>query len=461
MKPKMHFALFTFPPYVDHYAESWRHPEFMHGGLYTPEAPEVWQREARLLQDMLFDAWFVGDVGAVFNSHQDKADLALRMGTQSVQFFAPLMAQVVADAAPELGVICTVSTGELHPWTAARLLNSMDHLTKGRVGWNVVTGLNPGLTQNLGAELMEHDLRYERCEEYLEVCYKLWESWETNAMVRDAAGGIFVDPGKVHQIDHEGEFFKSRGPLTMPRSPQTYPVIVQAGQSPRGRDLAAKHAEVVFSISPSLPAMQRFYQDVKGRAEKFGRRPEDIAILPGIMPIVGATEAEANEKYELMRSIATVDAGLAWVSGYTGWDFSAYSHDTPVSQLDPTKFHGMQSAFQLSNPNPGSLDSTPYMRKGPETDDPTIAELGMGHAEGVVPKIVGTPSQVADQLEQLFDEGGCDGFMVSAAHHPVSVEEFAPVIAELQRRGRYRTAFEGPTMRERLGTVPLPLSRAR
>ena len=194
--------------------------------------------------------------------------------------------------------------------------------------------------------------------------------------------------------------------------------------------------------------------------ERFGRRPEDLAVLPAVMPIVGATEAEAQEKYETMQSIATVEAGLNWVSGYTGWDFSQVDPATPVSELDPSTFFGVQSAFDAANPGPGDLDVTPYMRKGPESVRPTVADLGMAHAEGIAPKVVGTPGQVADQLERIVDEAGADGFMVSAMHHPGSVREFAPVVEELQRRGRFRTEYEGTTLRDRLGTRPLPLARA-
>ena len=457
-KPDMHFTLFTFPPFVDHYPDAWRHPQNMSGGLYRQLEPDVWKTEARVLQEMLFDAWFVGDVGGIFNSLRDSPDESLRSGTQSVQYFAPIMAQVVADAAPDLGVISTISTSEFHPWTASRMLNSMDHLTGGRAGWNVVTAANPGLMDNLGLERMEHDLRYERCEEYLDVCYRLWQSWDEDALKLDP-NGLFADPSKVHELNFEGEFFKCRGPLTLPRSPQTFPVIVQAGQSPRGRDLAAKHAEVIFSISPSLPAMKDVYDDIKERTGKFGRDPGDLAILPGVMPVVGATEAEAEAKYELLMSLATYEAGLSWVSGFSGWDFGAVDPDTPLSEIDSTQFQGMHSAFQLSSPDPGSLDSTPFLRKGPETGNPTVRDLGLSLAEGITPKIVGTPEQVADQLEQIQDEGGGDGFMISATHHPMSVQEFAPVIAELQRRGRFRTGYEGPTLRERLGTTPLPWAK--
>jgi FMN-dependent oxidoreductase (nitrilotriacetate monooxygenase family) len=455
----LRLTMFTFPPFVHHYAEGWRHPQDMAGGLYLQSEPEVWAREARALEEMKFDALFVGDVGGIFNSHPDGPDQALRLGTQSVQFFAPALAQLAADAAPRLGVISTISTVEMQPWTTARMLNSMDHLTKGRVGWNVVTSANRGLAENLGSEPIGHDQRYEIAEEYLELCYRLWESWDPDALVLDQESGLFADPAKVHEVNFEGEHFRCRGPLAMPRSPQTHPVIVQAGQSDRGRDLAARHAEVMFALTPTLPAMQEHYADVKARLAKFGREPDDLAVLPAVMPIVGASEAEAEEKYATMMSIATVEAGLNWVSGYTGWDFSSVPPETPLSDLDPTEFYGVQSAFTMANPRTGDLDPTPHMRKGPESSAPTVADLGLAHAEGIAPKIVGTAPQVADQLEQIVDENGADGFMVSAVHHPLSAEEFAPVVAELQRRGRFRREYEGSTLRDRLGTRPLPAAR--
>ena len=459
-KQQMRLALFTFPPFVHHYAEAWRHPQDMSGGLYRQAQPAVWAHEARMLEAMKFDALFVGDVGGIFNAHADGPSQALRLGTQSVQFFAPTLASMVAGAAPRLGVMITLSTIELNPWTTARLLNSLDHLTEGRVGWNVVTSANRALAENLGTSPIPHDERYAMAEEYLELCYRLWESWEPDALLLDRVSGLFADPDKVHEVNFEGEHYRCRGPLNMPRSPQTHPVIVQAGQSERGRELAARHAEVMFTITPSLPAMQAHYADVKARMERFGRRPEDLAVLPAVMPIVGATESEAQEKYETMQNIATIEAGLNWVSGYTGWDFASVDAGTPLSELDSSQFFGVQSAFGSANPGPGDLDITPHMRKGPQSAEPTVADLGMAHAEGMAPKIVGTPSQVADQLEQIFDAHGADGFMVSAVHHPLSVEEFAPVVAELQRRGRFRTEYEGRTLRDRLGTRPLPLSRS-
>jgi long-chain alkane monooxygenase len=458
-KPQMKLTMFSFPPYVHHYAEAWRHPMDMSGGVYRQPEPHVWRHEARTLEALKFDALFVGDVGGIFNSHHEGPKQALRLGTQSVQFFAPMLAQVAADAAPHLGVISTLSTVELAPWTTARLLNTMDHLTEGRAGWNVVTSANRGLAENLGSDPVGHDDRYEMAEEYLDLCYRLWESWEPDALILDRSSGRFADPEKVHEVNFAGEYYRSRGPLAMPRSPQVHPVIVQAGQSDRGRDLAAKHAEVMFTITPSLPAMQAHYADVKARLEKFSRRQEDLAVLPAVMPIVGASEAEAEEKYATMMGISTVEAGLNWVTGYTGWDFSSVDPSTPLSQLDPSEFYGVQSAFGMANPGSGDLDPTPHMRKGPESSEPTVADLGLAHAEGIAPKVVGTASQVADQLEQIVDEGGADGFMVSAVHHPLSAEEFAPVVAELQRRGRFRTEYEGKTLRDRLGTRPLPATR--
>lgn len=457
-KKQLHFMLFTFPPFVGHYPSAWRHPSSMAGGSYNYLDPDVWMHEARVLEDMLLDAYFVGDACGIYTGLRNSIETSVKVGSQSIQHFATIFAQMQAMAAPTLGVVSTILTMEHHPFTIARMLQTMDHLTKGRVGWNVVTGINPTTMQHLGKELVEHDRRYDMAEEYMKLCYKLWESWDEGALILDQEKGLFADPNKVHELNFEGEFFKCRGPLTLPRSPQTIPVIVQAGQSSRGRDFGAKHSEAIFTIYPDLQRMKAFYADIKKRMLKFGRDPSDCAVLPGVMPIVGATQTEAEDKYATMQKVGTYEAGFAWLAGSSGMDFSQYEPETPISQFDQSKLPAFQGISEIATPAPGSFEKTPYLRKGPQVEPAklTLKNVVEGYAEGITPKIIGTPIQVADQLEQIVDEGGADGFMLSAVHHPGSMEDFRPVIAELQRRGRFRKQYEGPTLRERLGTTPLP-----
>ena len=360
--------------------------------------------------------------------------------------------------APELGCVSTVNTEELNPWTFARMSATMDHLTKGRVGFNIVTGLNPGgLADNLGTDVREHDARYERAEEFMQVCYGLWQSWDKDALVRDPEKPMFANPDKVRELNFEGEYFRCRGPLQLPRSPQEIPVLFQAGQSPRGRQFAARHAEGIFTISPDLPAMQAYYRDVKDRVVNEGRRESDLAILTGIFPIVGSSESAAQEKYEQLIELATPEAGLAWISGYACYNFAQVPLDTKLSDMDPKDFAGIQSIFELTMAS--SADAarlTPHLYAYPHVAEPTVRDLCLANAQSIVPKVVGTVEQVADQLEQIVDAEGSDGFMFSTVHMPGSIDEFAPVLQALQRRGRFRTAFEGPTLRERLGTRPFP-----
>jgi FMN-dependent oxidoreductase (nitrilotriacetate monooxygenase family) len=457
-KKQLHFTLFTFPPFVHHYPDGWRHPQEMLGGIYDPLGPDIWARVARTLESMKIDAFFVGDGGAIYNSNENSPATSLRYGSQTIEFFAPQFASMVATLAPDLGVVSTVNTEELNPWTMARMASTMDHLTKGRVGFNLVTGLNPGgMADNLGTEVREHDARYERAEEFMKVCYSLWESWDTGALVRDPDQPLFADPDKVHEINFVGEHFRCRGPLQLPRSPQTIPVLFQAGQSPRGRQFAARHAEGIFTISPDLPAMQAYYRDVKDRVANEGRRECDLAILSGIFPIVGSSEAAAKEKYEQLIELATAEAGLAWCSGYACYNFAQVPFDTKLSDLDPKDFAGIQSIFELTMASSADAASqTPYLHAYPHVEEPTVRDLCVANAQSIVPKVVGTVAQVADQLEQIVDSEGSDGFMFSTVHMPGSIDEFAPVIAELQRRGRFRIEFEGPTLRERLGTRPYP-----
>jgi long-chain alkane monooxygenase len=457
-KKQMHFTLFTFPPFVHHYPDGWRHPQEMLGGIYNPLEPDVWARVARTLEAMKVDAFFVGDGGAIYNSNENSPATSLRYGSQTIEFFAPTFVTAVTMMAPELASVATVNTEELNPWTFARMASTMDHLSKGRVGFNIVTGLNPGgLADNLGIELREHDARYERAEEFMQVCYQLWQSWDPDALVRDAALPMFADPDKVHEINFQGEYFQCRGPLQLPRSPQEIPVIFQAGQSPRGRQFAARHAEGVFTISPDLPAMQSYYRDVKDRVANEGRRESDLAILTGIFPIVGVSEAAAQEKYEKLIELATAEAGLAWCSGYASWNFAQVPFDTKLSDLDAKEFAGIQSIFELTMASSADAASkTPHLYAYPHVEEPTVRDLCIANAQSIVPKVVGTVDQVADQMEQIIDAEGADGFMFSTVHMPGSIDELAPVLAELQRRGRFRKAFEGPTLRDRLGTRPLP-----
>ena len=231
----------------------------------------------------------------------------------------------------------------------------------------------------------------------------------------------------------------------------------QAGQSPRGRQFAARHAEGVFTISPDLPAMQAYYRDVKDRVANEGRRESDLAILTGIFPIVGTSEAAAKEKYEQLIDLATVEAGLAWISGYACFNFAQVPLDTKLSEMDSNNFAGIQSIFELTMASSAEAAGlTPYLFAYPHVEEPTVRDLCIANAQSIVPKVVGTVEQVADQLEQIVDAEGSDGFMFSTVHMPGSIDEFAPVLAELQKRGRFRKEFEGPTLRDRLGTRPYP-----
>jgi FMN-dependent oxidoreductase (nitrilotriacetate monooxygenase family) len=461
-KKQMHFTLFTFPPFVHHYPDGWRHPQEMLGGTYNPLEPEIWERVAKTLESMKVDAFFVGDGGAIYNSNENSPATSLRYGSQTLEFFAPQFVSMVAAMAPTLGAVSTINTEELNPWTFSRMAQTMDHLTKGRVGFNIVTGLNPGgLADNLGIDLREHDARYERAEEFMQLCYSLWQSWDKDALVRDAPKQFFADPDKVHELNYVGEHFRCRGPSQLPRSPQEIPVIFQAGQSPRGRQFAARHAEGIFTISPDLPAMQAYYRDVKDRVLGEGRQESDLAILTGIFPIVGSSESAAREKYEQLIELATAEAGLAWCSGYACYNFAQVPFDTKLSDLDPNDFAGIQSIFELTMASSADAASqTPHLYAYPHVAEPTVRDLCIANAQSIVPKVVGTVTQVADQLEQIVDAGGSDGFMFSTVHMPGSIDELAPVLAELRRRGRFRTEFEGPTLRSRLGTRPFPWSRS-
>jgi FMN-dependent oxidoreductase (nitrilotriacetate monooxygenase family) len=299
----------------------------------------------------------------------------------------------------------------------------------------VVTSINHNESTNYGEELMAHDLRYERAEEFMEVCVKLWNSWEADAVVMDRERGIFADPAKVHRIEHDGRFFKSRGPLNVTRSPQNGPAIIQAGASAKGRAFAAKYAEAIFALQPFAEGAAEYYADVKGQMEDLGRNPDHCKILFGVQPIVGRTEQEAREKQEFHNSLVPVEAGLTILSGHLDYDFSRLNLDDVMEYSPDFSIQGLSKTY-------GKVAGRKL----------TLREVAQMHGQSVsLPQIVGAPEHVADQLEAHYDHAGGDGFMLTAIYSPGAIEEFVDlVVPVLQKRGRLREDYQGRTLREHL-----------
>jgi long-chain alkane monooxygenase len=318
-----------------------------------------------------------------------------------------------------------------------RRLSSLDHLSGGRVAWNVVSSYSKSEWDAYGQEMTFRADRYERMEEYIDLCYALWDSWEPDAIIADKASGVFADPAKVREVDFAGQWFSCHARSFVERSPQGHPVLWQAGSSDRGRDFAAKHAEAIFAVHPTIERMRQYSADLKERtAGKFGRRDNAVKLIFGVQTVVAETSAEAQEKYERIISHIPLEGALAWMSGHFGPDFSQYDLDQYVEEIE---IPGIQGLFE----------SVIYAKGG---DPITVREAALYYAQGMgMPTLVGTAEEIVDQLEYFMDEGGADGFMLAATYTPGCFEDFANLVTpELQRRGRLRTRYTGATLRENL-----------
>jgi FMN-dependent oxidoreductase (nitrilotriacetate monooxygenase family) len=413
----------------------WRHPR-----TDWPDdswrRPELYQHIAKVCERGLLDMVFFADLNFISDSFKGSLDPALRYATQVPEHDPiPLLAMVSAVTS-RIGVGATFSTSYHLPFYAARLWATIDHLTGGRAAWNVVTSLNQNQAANHGqAELDPSELRYEKAHEFIEVCQQLWNSWDEDAVVMDRQNAIFADPSKVRRIEYEGRFYSSRGPLNVVRSPQNGPALIQAGTSPKGMDLAAKYADAVFAINPLAETSAVYYADLKERVAAHGRNPDHCAVLFGAQPIIGRSEAEALEKQDEHNSLVPIEGGMALLSGHLNFD---------LSNLPP-------DAKMMDRTEPELQRSRRVYRKD-DGESRTLEEVAQRHGESVgLPQFVGTPESVADQLEAFFDEVGGDGFMISPIYCPGAIEEFVDlVVPELQRRGRFRTAYTGTTQRDHL-----------
>ena len=431
---RMHLLGFMINSPMNHTIMSWAHPKSTQGAEFP--YPEFWQEIARTLERGTFDGLFLADSFAPYDIYKDSIDPTIRYGVIVPQHDPVVLIPAMALATRQLGFAVTMSTNAYHPYVLARIMASLDHLTRGRVGWNVVTGVSRAEYRNLGMdEWIPHDERYERAEEYVDLCYRLWQSWEPDAVVMDRASGVYADPSKVHRVDFEGKYFKCAGPLVAMASPQGRPVIVQAGSSGRGRDFAAKHAELVFTIQLHSRAMRSYSDDLRARAEHFGRRPNEIKIVFGVQAFVGATEAAAKEQQHQMLERIPLEAALARLSGSFGYDFSQVELDQPLENIRSEASQGLVDALTTM------YGASMTVRE---------AALRWGASIGM-PQVVGTPEQVADQLQVFFEEGGADGFNLTPTYTPGSFDEFVEtVVPILQRRGLVREEYRGRTFRDHL-----------
>lgn len=431
MPKKMHLAQYVMHSPTYHSIAMWRHPRTDRS--YDWRRPALYQHIAQVCERGKLDMVFFADFNYIFDAYEGKPDMALRYAAQTPMHDPVPLLSWMAAATSQIGLATTMAVSHQHPYYVARLFATLDHLTCGRVGWNVVTYANRHETSKGYDEVQEHDARYDRAEEFLEVCYKLWQSWEDDALQMDRDAGIFADPGKIHRIDHHGRFFRSRGPLHVTPSPQRQPVIIQAGASGRGRDFAARHAEVIFAIQPFIEGATAYYHDIKERMLQLGRQPDDCKILFGVQIFVAETEQAARDKQTLHNQLVPIEGAVAHLSGAMHTDFSRTPLDTILEPFQATRSQGV-------------IDM--YTRIAGHRL--TLRDMARRHGQSVgFPQIVGTPEQVADQLEAYYQQAGGDGFMLTMAYTPGALEEFvALVVPVLQKRGRLRTAYTGKTLRD-------------
>lgn len=415
-----------------HHVAAWRHPDVpADAGLDFKHYRHV----ARVAEAAKFDALFVADSVAAATG-----DIASRMARSD--HFEPLTLLSALSAVTEhIGLIATATTTYNEPYHVARKFASLDHLSGGRAGWNLVTSDAAAEAQNFGrAEHVGHAERYSRAREFHQVVTGLWDSWADDAFTRDKASGEYYDPGRLHVLNHQGEHFSVKGPLNVARSPQGQPVVVQAGSSEVGRDLAAQTAEVVFTAQTSLASAQAFYADLKGRLSAYGRAVDSLKIMPGVFIVVAETEALAKAKFESFQELVEPRVGVALLGRMLGnFDLSGYPLDGPLPEL-PLTDSGQRSRQKL-------------LTELADQENLTLAQLGRRIAGGRGHySLIGTPEQLADELQRWFEQGAADGFNVLVPHLPGGLEDVARLLVpELQRRGLFRTEYEGTTLRENLG----------
>jgi len=427
---RMHLVAYLKTGPTANHPGAWRHPE---SPLHDIFAPERYEHIARVLEDARFDACFYADTFGIADIHGGNFDAYLKHGGQ-ISYLDPLVVlPVMARVTRHLGLGATLSTTLSHPYYLARTLASLDLLTAGRMAWNIVTSATNLEAKNFGMDgIPPKDQRYDIADEVVEACNALWESWDADAMVLDKEGGVFVDPSKVRYTNYEGKHVKTRGPLAMPRSPQVRPVFLQAGSSDRGREFAARWAEMVFCTPHSKQDTITFYNDLKSRMTKYGRRPEDCKVLPSFAVVVGETESIAQEKYEALQSLIEPEAQLMLNSSLMGADLS--------------KVRDVET-FTASTGNQGitgSIDRVMQLMKQENISFTDAAKKPRG-------LLVGTAKSIADHLEDFFTAGACDGFIIWPTVHPRMFEEFGRyVVPELQKRGLFRKDYAATTLRGNL-----------
>jgi FMN-dependent oxidoreductase (nitrilotriacetate monooxygenase family) len=436
MARQLHFNLFLHD--TGHHEASWRLPG---SDPYANLSLPAHQHLTRVAEDAKFDSVFLADSPALWNDPGRRPSGKLE---------PTVLLAALAAGTTRIGLIATASTSYNEPFNLARRFASLDHLSGGRAGWNIVTTANDAAARNFGLDGQPlHRTRYERADEFLEVATKLWDSWADDAIVADRTAGVHARADRVRRIDHRGTHFRVDGPLNVPRSPQGYPLLVQAGSSQDGKEFAARWAEAIFTAQPTLAESQAFYADVKRRAVAAGRDPDHVVILPGIVPVIGDTEAEARELDAELDRLIGPEYALTTLANLLRVDVSALQLDRPLPRDLPgeDEIEGAKSRRTLV---------VDWARRENLTVRELIGKLGGGRGHRT---FTGTPLQVADTIQHYFENGAADGFNIMPAVLPSGIEAFAAkVVPILQERGLFRTEYQGTTLREHYG-LPRPANR--
>jgi FMN-dependent oxidoreductase (nitrilotriacetate monooxygenase family) len=425
---------------IGYHAAAWRHPDVPPGAALDYN---YYLRSAQTAERGKFDMIFFAD-GIGIRSRDIPAGSLARSGYEVAELEPITLLSALAPMTRHIGLITTASTTYNEPFHIARKFASLDLISGGRAGWNVVTSWSEAEARNFNREQhLDYETRYDRARECLEVVLGLWDSWDDDALVFDKAAGRYFDPAKLHVLNHKGRHFSVRGPLNVGRSPQGHPVIVQAGASEQGRELAGASAEVVYTLQYALDGAKAYYDSVKSYLPKFGRAAEDMKIMPGFTPIVGRTQEEAQAKFDRLQELVEPLVGLARIAPDFG-DLSGYPPDGPIPEATGD-VELKSTAVQL--------------RERARREHATIRQLYLAVVGGRALREIGTAADVADRMQEWFEAGAADGFNITPTVLPEGIDDFVElVVPELQRRGLFRTEYEGRTLRENLG-LRRPVSR--
>jgi FMN-dependent oxidoreductase (nitrilotriacetate monooxygenase family) len=416
-------------------ASSWRHPQ----SRTDRWSPDFYRHIGRVLEAGKFHLGFFDDRLSMPDMYGRNHAHTVAHGIRCVKLDAVTVLTVMGMATERLGLGATYSTSYYEPFHIARVFGTLDLMTGGRAAWNVVTSLNDGEAQNMGREeVIGHDARYDRADEFMEIVLGHWDTWEDDAIVQDKASGLFAKADKVHRLDYAGRFYRSRGPFTVPRSAQGHPVIIQAGSSGRGKSFGARWGEVIFVVYPNIEVGKRDYAAFKAEVVGFGRDPDHVKITHLVNTVAAATKSEAEDKWAEIKNLPLEIDALSLLSEALNFDFARKEMDEPFTDAELETMSGLQ----------GIRDRVTSVKKNPTVRE-FIAISGRGRVHN---PLIGGPKEVADQLEAWFAAPACDGFVLSATHVPGAYEDFVRfVVPELQRRGLFRKDFTGATLRENLG----------